>query len=189
MNYLEYLETTYGKSVADNYSNLSTLPKSNKPKSKPKTATIINDLISYNNETKTMKEWAKELKITPNSFKYRYLNWGICERLFRKKSQTHPNIKLITWQSETYSEAEWARKLGINTIEFQNRLKKWGYDYLTFAPSCPFDNRFIVWAGKKQTKWRWAKEIGIDYSTFISRLKRYGVCDRIFIKKNGNILK
>jgi len=188
MNYIEYLEKTYGSSVANNYLNLSTLPKT-KAKSRPKAATIINDLITYKNETKTMKEWAKELELTANSFKYRYLKWGICERLFRKKSETHPNIKLITWLQETYSEAHWAKKLGINLHEFKKRLNKFGLDYQTFAPCCAIDSRFIIWQGVKKTKQRWARELGIDYSTFNNRLRKYGVCDRTFLTKDGHILK
>lgn len=41
-----------------------------------------NNLITYNNETKTLTEWSKQYNININTLKKRIKYWGVCDKTF-----------------------------------------------------------------------------------------------------------
>lgn len=41
-----------------------------------------NNLITYNNETKTLTEWSKQYDLNINTLKKRLKHWGICDKTF-----------------------------------------------------------------------------------------------------------
>ena len=79
-------------------------------------------MLTYKGETRSVAEWARELKMSVRLIaNRRRLGWPV-ERIFGEPSKTRPR-RYLTYRGETHTCNEWSRILGINQTTIAVRLK------------------------------------------------------------------
>ncbi len=94
------------------------------PKGKQTLNTRANIQITYKGETKTLGEWAHELKLNYDLvyFRIKKLNWSV-ESAF-ETPVWNSYAKMITYNGKTQSVAKWARELGVTYQSLYKALSR-----------------------------------------------------------------
>lgn len=96
--------------------------------------------ITYRGETKTLKEWAKELGMNRITLFTRLerLGWDVEKAFTEPVRENAP--KQITFRGETHTVAGWARKLGIGYQTLYKRLyaQEWSVERALTEPTNPY---------------------------------------------------
>lgn len=96
--------------------------------------------ITYRGETRTMKEWAAMLGITPTSLSHRIhdYGWTMDEAMGfvpRVSVKGHPRVRFITHNGITKHSSEWAAEAGLKLDTFLHRYRKgWDWDRIFSEP-------------------------------------------------------
>ena len=91
-----------------------------------------NHLITYNNQTKTMQEWADNFNLNITTISERIKSGCDLEHLFLsiedykeyKKITMQENGKYITYNNETHTITDWAKKYGMTRGCLKQRLNR-----------------------------------------------------------------
>lgn len=81
--------------------------------------------VTYNGVTLLPSEWARQIGITTEAFRYRLKTYGLVERTFA--------VPGITFNGVTRSVKEWAATLGISAATMYSRVYNWGLTERTFT--------------------------------------------------------
>lgn len=83
-----------------------------------------NILLTYDNKTQTISQWANELNINETTLRNRIQRgWPECKVFEKASTRTHQ----ISFNGETKSLRQWAIHTGISYSTLQNRIYKFGW--------------------------------------------------------------
>lgn len=90
--------------------------------------------ITFNGTTLCLKDWARKLRLCPDTLKYRLKTWTLDEALSAPpdlKKQKRKGLRMdapstvaLTCNGITLSRKEWAKRLGVDTATIYRRLQK-----------------------------------------------------------------
>lgn len=90
--------------------------------------------ITWQNETKTIAEWARLYNIESNTLRGRLdRGWSI-EKSLLTPVKIIPRERLLTYDNKTMNLKNWAKYLNIDTATLSERLEKWSLEQALSTP-------------------------------------------------------
>lgn len=80
--------------------------------------------VTYKGETKSIKKWAKDLKISENTLAYRLKKWPKEKAFNTKRMHGLRKPIFITHNGKTQTITQWAKELGFKKITLSRRYAK-----------------------------------------------------------------
>lgn len=152
-----------------------------------------NVYLTYNEETKTLREWSEVLGLDYSLIKTRYYKGWDAESIFTTPYNSHRRV--LTIYNETKTLSQWSNELGITPSTLWYRHE---HNYSDEDMVKPVDENkkkpeasiYLTHNNKKQTIKEWAEELDLNAGTLYNRYyKDWAPEEILFGKKNSFITR
>lgn len=125
--------------------------------------------LTYNGETKTLKEWEEETNLPIRS----RLNEGMSiEEAFERPKREHLQV---TYKGKTQLITDWCKELNLNVHTVCGRIFDCGWTpEKAFEEPIKTSAHYLTYKGETKSLMEWAKQFNIKPVTLSARLFRYG---------------
>jgi len=133
-----------------------------------------NKFLTFNDKTKCISDWAKEIGITKTSLGKRLKDGWSIEKSLTKKSRGI----YLEYNGEIKSLKEWSKETGINYNTLKTRFfKKKSPEEILNTPHL----LNVTYNGKTKSLKEWSKITGIKYHTLLQRYKNNWPVEKMLI--------